>query len=391
MSVHIRRPGFQLLSLIDPVLGSSPNASFKDTLCLLPDQYGIYTSLYGPCIVVTVIILFFLNLRTGLRPFGSNSRTKQRRHPSSNGLTLSLTPSPRSSGRSSPSAPFLYAEGKLNPWSAASSTGWSSPQPSSPRFGLPSHLRAPHSPSVSRSSTPIPASPVSVIGSLTGHEDMYVNLDEEDEDDTMYPSQYVTVKRRDEESWPHISSPRRLPSHYVHSRGDRRSQDETEEDFELVSRLGHISDAGISSVRSSMSLLPAPAAEFISAPAPAPPQIPSTTDLTPSRSRPKSRGYSPIFTCTFTFTLLNRRRRIHLQFPPAFLLSSSYSMSSLYNLLDLCGIHVGSNASQQPSTLLDAMNLRRRRRGGPISALVDFLEVFWPAVIVWVIINWTIL
>ncbi|KAF7361763.1 Metallophos domain-containing protein [Mycena venus] len=45
LSNHIRRPGFQLVSLVDPTPFSK---SIMDAPCLLPDPYRVYTSLYTP-------------------------------------------------------------------------------------------------------------------------------------------------------------------------------------------------------------------------------------------------------------------------------------------------------------------------------------------------------
>ncbi|KAJ6594046.1 hypothetical protein B0H19DRAFT_921540 [Mycena capillaripes] len=45
ISNHIRQPGFQLVSLVDPTPGGK---SFSDAPCLLPDTSSIYSSLYAP-------------------------------------------------------------------------------------------------------------------------------------------------------------------------------------------------------------------------------------------------------------------------------------------------------------------------------------------------------
>lgn len=66
MAMGIRRPGFQLLSLIPP---EHSKPTFSDAPCLMPDQLGIYLSIYVPLILLSLIIvlLFNLNLTPGRR------------------------------------------------------------------------------------------------------------------------------------------------------------------------------------------------------------------------------------------------------------------------------------------------------------------------------------
>lgn len=60
-SRHIRRPGFQLLSLVPP--SSSPaGPTFVDAPCHLPDTLRVFHSIYVPCIVLTVLVLLYLNI-----------------------------------------------------------------------------------------------------------------------------------------------------------------------------------------------------------------------------------------------------------------------------------------------------------------------------------------
>ncbi|KAG1855740.1 Metallo-dependent phosphatase-like protein [Suillus subalutaceus] len=98
MAMGIRRPGFQLLSLISTVpaietLTQLPNSppSLLDTPCFLPDQLGIYLNVYLPFILLSVLSLLAFNIyRTlpgdkkraqrqpvlSLRPSHSSCRTK---------------------------------------------------------------------------------------------------------------------------------------------------------------------------------------------------------------------------------------------------------------------------------------------------------------------------
>ncbi|KII92971.1 hypothetical protein PLICRDRAFT_696224 [Plicaturopsis crispa FD-325 SS-3] len=67
---NIRWPGFQLMSLVTPPIlsSSSPDdfhpttQTFADTPCFLPNQFGIYTSVYPSCIILTIVALIFSNL-----------------------------------------------------------------------------------------------------------------------------------------------------------------------------------------------------------------------------------------------------------------------------------------------------------------------------------------
>ncbi|KAI0373398.1 hypothetical protein BV20DRAFT_734412 [Pilatotrama ljubarskyi] len=61
MAMGIRRPGYQLLSLVPP--STSPGAqTFAHTPCLLPDQLGIYLSVYVPLVALTLAILLLSNV-----------------------------------------------------------------------------------------------------------------------------------------------------------------------------------------------------------------------------------------------------------------------------------------------------------------------------------------
>ncbi|KAL1696336.1 hypothetical protein GGG16DRAFT_43723, partial [Schizophyllum commune] len=62
MARNIHHPGFHLLSLVDPSPGGP---SLADTACFLPDQPGLFSALYWPFVVITTLLLLFLNLRKG--------------------------------------------------------------------------------------------------------------------------------------------------------------------------------------------------------------------------------------------------------------------------------------------------------------------------------------
>ena len=376
MSVHIKRPGFQLLSLVDPAILANPDmSSYADTACFLPDQYRIYNVFYTPLLCVTLFILFMLNLRARMR--GSRG-TK----PSN----LSLTPSPGSSGQNSPnllhhSDPAQWT----STWSPFSPVSFPNQTSTSPRGKLPAYLRTPQAQSTqhlvasSRPSTPGPSSP-STLGVPMGGGLPFSdrNLggagmdDDEDEDDTMYPAQYA-LRTSESQSravssdgsrspgWAHVrtTSTSRHPNHQnqTHRRGDSE-----EEDYDMVrdQEMGSFEFSGTSSPRVQN--------EFISAPGVGQSSSSSSAGLLSGGSSSRARKWSR----SYTFVFRGRRRRITLGLPTS---------KSLQNLLQLFGFGLES-----PS-----LGLRRNRGGSVMMFVVDMLSVFWPSVVVWVIINWTVL
>lgn len=57
MAMGVRRPGFQLVSLGSPA--GSP--TLNDVPCLLPDQLGIYVSVYVPLVLLSLLALLLAN------------------------------------------------------------------------------------------------------------------------------------------------------------------------------------------------------------------------------------------------------------------------------------------------------------------------------------------
>lgn len=166
MANHIRRPGFQLLSLVDPstIPPLSNAASFSDALCLLPDQYGVYTSLYAALGVLTFLSLAIFNLKSS-------------RHiivPKITPISLSpRTPSPL-------------------PQQSTVTVGWSPytpPVPVSPRSTLPPSLRmlnnahaGPKARAASRPGTPLASPHLKPM--------IYSQVHEDEEEESMFPTQY---------------------------------------------------------------------------------------------------------------------------------------------------------------------------------------------------------
>ena len=59
MAMGVKVPGFQLLSLFPP--SETNGQSFFDAPCFLPDQIGIYLSVYVPFILLSLAALFASN------------------------------------------------------------------------------------------------------------------------------------------------------------------------------------------------------------------------------------------------------------------------------------------------------------------------------------------
>ncbi|KAI0356201.1 Metallo-dependent phosphatase [Trametes cingulata] len=77
MAMGIRRPGYQLLSLVPPST-SAEAQTFAHIPCLLPDQLGIYLSVYVPLIVLTLAILLLSNIRrTCIRHSSPSGRSSE--------------------------------------------------------------------------------------------------------------------------------------------------------------------------------------------------------------------------------------------------------------------------------------------------------------------------
>ena len=83
-SAGIRRPGFQLLSLVapDPSTPYADQKTHADRPCFLPDQAGVYYRVYLPLVVLTVLFLVGSNLRTAWQRWTkSSSDAKSRMSP----------------------------------------------------------------------------------------------------------------------------------------------------------------------------------------------------------------------------------------------------------------------------------------------------------------------
>lgn len=184
LASNIRRPGFQLLSLVPP--SASASQTFADIPCSLPDQYAIINSFYIPSVIISLAILFFSNL---YRP-----HTQMRLSPFPSPISLSPHPS-------RPSSPSSRSQSRI--W-----TPWSPMTPSlpgenghrvSPRSPLPNTLRTSNAPgappfrALSHPTTPND-SPLLTPTVLFAHDEEY--------EDSMFPAQYAVRRDSRYGTWP---------------------------------------------------------------------------------------------------------------------------------------------------------------------------------------------
>ncbi|KAJ6499162.1 Metallo-dependent phosphatase-like protein [Mycena sanguinolenta] len=89
MAMGIRKPGFQLLSLVpsESVLGTDSHAN---SLCLLPDQLGIYLSLYIPLLLFSLLIICVANIYRVRSPRHSKRKSTSQNSPSYVPLSTAL-------------------------------------------------------------------------------------------------------------------------------------------------------------------------------------------------------------------------------------------------------------------------------------------------------------
>lgn len=132
-STGIRRPGFQLMSLVTPQANTT---TYADTPCLLPDTTQVYWRVYMPLAVLTCVLLLLANARQAwsrsrgeqktkgstygvgsekkshaLSSWGSSTRLHAR-HQAINGCGL---PSPLLSPRGTPSEDLEQGLGDVSP------------------------------------------------------------------------------------------------------------------------------------------------------------------------------------------------------------------------------------------------------------------------------------
>lgn len=81
IAMGVKRPGFQLLSLVPPSASASasPQQTLDDSLCLLPFQLGTYVLVYVPLIGISILVLFLYNL---YRVYLSSSQSARASTPS---------------------------------------------------------------------------------------------------------------------------------------------------------------------------------------------------------------------------------------------------------------------------------------------------------------------
>ena len=282
----------------------------------------------------------------------------------------SLAGSGSGSGSSGPSSPLPNAAGG----------SWSSfPRSNSPRsLAVASYIRTPHSPNALSPATHLFASPRSgtPVSFGFGEGGEYFE-EEEEEEDVMYPSQYLT---RFESQGRNISasSSRTLSGRHGHVRQGSeifdlealRSPRQFFGGLDLEAEVVELEE-GPSHSDSMRVPSPLPNHRFISAPTTSSEFVSSSTKkerdmMTTSRRMEEDRS--------FHFTFRGRRRRVvGLPF-----------CGRVRNLMEFV---FGIGDEDGPFHRLK----RRRKRSGLNGFVLDVLDVFWPAVVVWVVINLIVL
>lgn len=178
---HIRRPGFQLLSLYDPNPTSRNEQSFAYDLCLLPDQTFIYWRLYPSFACLVILFLAVFNL------------WRRRRLP----YQLFLPPlAPRNNLTG-----MLSSHHSSHPsLVTATWTSYAPPTPTSPLSSLPGTIRTPNALSgPTFRSASRPETPNHTVHPLLSP---MPYPHEEAEDDSLYPPQYANAGYiPQEETW----------------------------------------------------------------------------------------------------------------------------------------------------------------------------------------------
>ena len=189
LAKNIRRPGFQLLSLMPPTGRPSPDHEASQTIadvpCFLPDQYAIINSFYIPSLILTTLILFFSNIY----------HSKNILWPSP--LPSLVLPSPHGSRSPSPNS-HRPKSALWSPWSPVSPLGQRGNvdgyirhprRPVSPRSPLPKSLRTPNGPASEAPTYRASSQPVTPHDSPLPTPAVLFSLD--DGDDSMFPPQYA--------------------------------------------------------------------------------------------------------------------------------------------------------------------------------------------------------
>ncbi|TFK23929.1 hypothetical protein FA15DRAFT_687684 [Coprinopsis marcescibilis] len=334
VSVHIRRPGFQLLSIMDPSLRAFPlDNTISDKPCFLPDQTRIYTTFYLPLFCLTLFVLFLFNF--------NSRRSKGYR-------SLPWKPPPIRVGSSSTSSSGQSSPVRQRPSNVLSLSNplawtptWSPFSPNTPQSNyhnnLPGNLRTPHSANVFSGPTLRASSRPGTPGlgpTLPGSPFLYAGgpLDDEDED-PMQPSQYAILRRE--------TSQRRYEDHDeewsdVGQAQSNRTSSNDEDGFDLVNKEDDSSGTSLLPITTNAAHQKhnRKFSEFISAP--------------DAGKRGANAGRS------WTF---------------------SPSMAGFKNLLGLLGIKTSEESMHG-------------RPGVCASTAGDMLSVSWPAFITWCIIVW---
>lgn len=164
-SRHIRWPGFQLISLISPDPGGQSGPTIADTSCYLPDTRTMYKSIYLPSLVLTAVVLLYINVKT---------RRHHRRISSLSSVQETRSPGPESA---------VWSAWSPRPKVLTSPTNLLPPNPRMPSSRVPSYRVTPLS--CTPQSSPL-LSPITLFPA------------EDEMDDPLSPTHYLA--RRDHSS-----------------------------------------------------------------------------------------------------------------------------------------------------------------------------------------------
>ena len=344
LSAHIRRPGFQLVTLVDPdYLPNqlpSPDVptpqSLTEGTCLLPDQYGIYTSFYLPLFVFTLLVLMWLNYHKPQRP----SRFKNKL-----GLTFRRSASAESGSSSSgPSTPSYLGFANINdvtPWSPF--IPFSSVTPAvSPRGRM--ALSPNGSTTYLGSTSPSSISSTTMLLGDGENGECRRGYFEEEDDDTIYPPPFYSDLSRSDSFGSVTPLGWGVQQQFSGSHGHVRHNFDT--DLEMLDDKQQ-PDA-LMTFDEALFAGSLPSHEF--------------------KQSDSEKPCPPQWSKSYTFVFHGRRRRIRLGLP---------SQCTIRNLIEFFAFGSRQRLS----------GIGRRRRNWLSALVIDVIGVFWVAVLAWVVIN----
>lgn len=363
MSVHIRRPGFQLLTLVDPTYVSSlpqsePTSqvppSLAERACFLPDQFRIYNYLYAPLFVISLLLLVrfhFLQPKKGKTRIKPPFLTLKPGVVNGIGVDRSLLPESMPGLFALPNSPGL--EPMWTPFAPFTPVTPLAPT-LSPKMRKPSttSMTSVHS-LYSQSRDSSLSSTTTLLDGENGKEgDCHYSI-EDDELIKHFPSDLAMSTGEEPFSFPSV------PKQWVQQPHGRS-----------FARHPHIRQSSILELESFRNQI------VDEETAPAATTEPFVISSVNTDSPKRTTNWSIRSSISYSFTFRGRRRRIRFGIP---------SRSALLNLIEFLGVGVDERGPSS-SGLLDTR--RRSVDGRGMKEYIgDLVIVFWPAVLLWLMIN----